>query len=288
MNHIEGLKPVPFKEVKPKPPEKVPGKELIDSKNTGLQALLMAGCKGMPKEPDLLKTINTRLEEISTGERDIDTRNINKGSRWERKDYWDKDEYKDTSFEEKMDIWKESVNSFASKYKEKPEKKEIFKKLGINPDSKNVADEIYNTFIEDGRGDVGAFAKRIRKLEIKDIEDNGDIIRGLGGIYGADSSEIADQLGKGLKNIMEIDPEGFIKNSRENIKLSDKMPGKELMDKLEGSIKKWDEFRGGGKPGEPEEEKEKVRKRQAAAAVKGEDDDENKTKNLKGKDVIFD
>lgn len=276
---IEALRPIPLKlKEKKLPPEE--GKEKpINPEKMGLQGLLMAGCGAMPKSSETLEKINTRLEKISNGEAgiDIDTKNINKGSLWERMNYWDQEEYKNLKFEEKLIIWKKDFKGFVDKFSGQPEKKEVFKKFGINPDSEKVADEAYEIYIQDGAGDIGVFAKKVKKLKVIEIEHNPDIILGLGQMYGKDSAEIADQLGKGLKN-MDLDPEGFIKNAKANIQKGDDMPGKELMDNLEVNIKKWDDFKG-GKPGEsgggPTKE-QLAAKQIAAAQAKKEEDDKKK------------
>lgn len=237
--------PFPIKIEKKIPPETKEKKKLLNPAMIGAQTVLLIGGKmpESPEKPETIEKIKTELKAIAGGKK-IPSEGLIRGSLNERYEFWEGKEskYKDKSPQEKMDIWEKSANAFFKQYKEKPQQK-FLKQIGIDLETENVAKEVYKKFIEgEGKGDVAFLAKEITtNNDPKQIEENVDFIEKLSKIYGENSAKVGKLLTEGLTNL-NIDKDQFIESAQENIKQGDKMTGKDIIDKLQVNIKKWDDI----------------------------------------------
>jgi hypothetical protein len=132
---------------------------------------------------------------------------INNASFNERKEFW-----KDTPEAERMDVWRNDMHALLDEYKNDPTKKAaqtFLKKILKRADQKTLdevevtADTVYSIFIEGTGGDVEYFVRLIIEktdCNIDEIEQNINLIRRLGGMYGKNYGKIATQLIQDILN----------------------------------------------------------------------------------------
>ncbi len=211
------------KEVVSAPPlvEAVGQKErLINKEATGAQVLMLLGL--VPEEARTLdkEKIKDSAEKAIPLEH---KEKIKKASFNERKDYWEGEK-------DAMVTWRKGMDAFLDVYKtnntDQVKKdgllflQKILKKDGQElGDVKIDADNIYDTFMKDGEGDVEFFARRIadnKTITFDEIEKNQKLINNLGNIYGANSAKISELLTHGIANYKQ-DSEAFIASAQENI-----------------------------------------------------------------------
>ncbi len=272
------------KEIQPKP------EKLLNEPFTGAQALMLLGIKPPEKGKPVPQLKQTPIIEFAnTGIPSEHKEKIRKASFNERDEYWAKQ--KDVSPAERMSVWRKKMNDFLEPIKKEPARRTelaFLKKLLKDDDQKNLdevevtPDTIYGAFMQGkGKGDVEFFARRIadnKNITIKEIEQNKDLIRNLGEIYGGNSAKIAELLTHGIANVKQ-NPDTFIKSAQDNLDNGNYGEMDYIYPTLEKNNKAWETktkgkvqvvFTNTQKPSPDQEPKEKDAKKLKAEEVKKE------------------
>ncbi len=253
--------------------------KLLSEPFTGAQALMLLGIRPPEKGKPVLQLKETPIIEFANNSIPTEHKEmIKKASLNEREEFW-----KNTPQDERMDKWKNSMNAFFDVYKKEPSKKEeltFLKKVIRGNDKKSLddvevtADTIYNTFMmgKDG-GNVEFFARRIvDNNTIEEIEQNKDLIKNLGNIYGKNSTKIAELLIDGIANVQHNpDPNTFVKSAQENLNKGN-YGDIDIWTALDENSKSWE-----GKP----KEKEQVVSTKTQISTSEQEDEEKAAEKLK-------
>ena len=206
-----------------------PERKLLNAEMTGTQAVLLLGGT-TPETIDKAK-----IEAIAKGE-PVQTEKINKVSQSERDEYWNGENspYKDKTRGERHEIWLNGMNSFLGQYRGKSEE-QFFTRMGIDLQNPNAAQEIYDVYFVNGKGDVGLFASTIAaKNTAQEINANMKVLQKLGNMYGKNSAKVAEQLVAGIKNA-QTDTDLFIQSAQNELQKGTTMGGIDLVNILDRS-----------------------------------------------------
>lgn len=219
-NNIEVPKAAPIV------PEVDRSKELINQKYAGLQAaLLLDGLRpgpGKSLEKQQLLDVKKQIDQ-----NDLKAEKITNGSKYERDEYWKKDEYKNMSPEEKKNAWIKSTDKFFESYSDNEEAKKVFAALGMN----KGAESVYREYFDEHKGDMGYFAMKVAtELSEDQIVKNDELLKKIGVFYGQDSSVVAKYLAEGVKNLKEKDMDAFANTAIEQFNKGEGMEGIEIVD----------------------------------------------------------
>lgn len=254
---------------------------LLNRQLTGAQARILFG-EVIPKNADKMRDVIDKIAEtgqIPNNKKIIDS------SRDERDEFWKKPEFESISPEKRRVYWEDLMNNkYFKKIKEaipdknEPDPKEFFTRIDIDLQGENPAAQVYDTYMVEKKGDPSALAKQIvDNFSATEINNYMGTIKEFAAIFGDNSSEVTGLLTEGLKNIEKPDiRKEFITSAIENINLGDKMPGLEVVRKMEKNSLNWDEKQS------IKQKTEQDPKNAAAAATAAAKDEKKDEKSLNG------
>jgi serine/threonine protein phosphatase PrpC len=205
--------------------EALPQREkLLNESTTGAQVLMILGQEPLEQGYSIPRLTRNLIERAAKNIPYRHREMIKKASFNERDEFW-----KNTPPAERMDKWEKSMNAFLDPIKKdtaRTTELTFLKKLLKEDDQKNLgevevtADTIYSTFMQgEGGGDVEFFARRIadnKTITVDEIEQNKDLIRNLGNIYGENSAKISELLTYGIFNAKN-NFDAFISSAQKNL-----------------------------------------------------------------------
>lgn len=184
-------------------PEAGPKKELINKGRVGLQGALLLLDKKFPgSSAEGAEGLKQVKESINAGN-PLETKIITNGSKKERKDFWEKEEYKGMDFEKQKETWAKNTDKFLESFNEpgKEKQKDLLGRLGMKA---GEAGKIYDEYFgaDKGKGDIGYFATKVAtELKPEEIEGNRELLQNIGGFYGKNSGEVAGYVAEAVSNL---------------------------------------------------------------------------------------